>query len=200
MYAPILIVSKGFVPKKTFGCAKPQGDRRFGRQKKRVFPAIFIFCNTYQNLNSPFSQFIGYMTSDKMVNGIGALLVILGIVIILTPWVIFPVCEHYGSYMMTSSGMQVPMACGWTARAESGIGALIVVAGGLLIARSTPETRQATGVFTIALGALVILIPTVLIGMCKTAEHPCRVLTLPALEILGIIVILVGGYLVMKRE
>jgi len=36
--------------------------------------------------------------------------------------------------------------------------------------------------------------------MCKMAEHPCRVLTLPALEILGIVVILVGGYLVWKRE
>ena len=140
------------------------------------------------------------MASDKMVNGLGALLVLLGIVIILTPWIIFPVCEHYGSYLTTTSGAQLPMPCGWTARAESGIGALIVVAGALLIARSTPETRQAVGVFSIALGALVVLIPTVLIGMCKVAEHPCRVLTLPALEILGIIVILVGGYLVMKKE
>jgi hypothetical protein len=140
------------------------------------------------------------MTSDKMVNGIGALLVLLGIVVILTPWIIFPVCEHYGSYMMTQSGMQVPMTCGWTARAESGIGALIAVGGGLLIFRSTPETRQAVGIYTIAMGILVILFPTFLIGMCKMAEHPCRALTLPALEILGIIVILVGGYLVMKKE
>jgi hypothetical protein len=144
------------------------------------------------------------MASDKMVNGIGALLVILGIVIMLTPWVIFPVCEMYGNYMDMGMGMEmgakVPMTCGWTARAETGMGALIVVAGGLLIARSTPETRQAVGVFTIAMGVLVILFPTFLIGMCRMAEHPCRVLTLPALEILGIIVILVGGYLVMKKE
>jgi hypothetical protein len=140
------------------------------------------------------------MTSDKMVNGIGALLVLLGIVVILTPWIIFPVCEHYGSYVMTQSGMQVPMTCGWTARAESGIGALIAIGGGLLIFRSTPETRQAVGIYTIAMGILVILFPTFLIGMCKMAEHPCRALTLPALEILGIIVILVGGYLVMKKE
>jgi hypothetical protein len=135
-----------------------------------------------------------------MVNGIGALLVLLGIVVILTPWIIFPVCEHYGSYMMTQSGMQVPMTCGWTARAESGIGALIAIGGGLLIFRSTPETRQAVGIYTIAMGILVILFPTFIIGMCKMAEHPCRALTLPALEILGIIVILVGGYLVMKKE
>jgi drug/metabolite transporter (DMT)-like permease len=140
------------------------------------------------------------MTSDKMVNGIGALLVLLGIVIILTPWIIFPVCELHDSYAILQSGAKIPMTCGWTARAESGIGALIVLAGGLLIARSTPETRQAGGVFSIALGALEVLTPTVIIGMCKMAEHPCRVLTLPALEILGIIVILTGGYLLWKRE
>jgi hypothetical protein len=50
------------------------------------------------------------------------------------------------------------------------------------------------------MGALVVLFPTILIGMCKVASHPCRMTTLPALELLGIIVIIVGGYLVWKRE
>jgi hypothetical protein len=140
------------------------------------------------------------MTSDKMVNGIGALLVLLGIVIILTPWIIFPVCEMEGSFVVTASGAKLPMTCGWTARAETGVGALIVVAGGLLIARSTPETRQAVGVFSIAMGALVILFPTFLIGMCKVATHPCRLTTLPMLEVLGVLVVIIGGYLLWKRD
>jgi len=140
------------------------------------------------------------MAPDKMVNGLGALLVLLGIVIILAPWVIAPVCEQYGNYVMTTSGTKFPMPCGWTARAESGVGALVVVGGGLLIFRSTPETRQAVGVFSVAMGILVILFPTVITGMCRMADHPCRMLTLPVLEILGIIVILVGGYLIMKKE
>jgi hypothetical protein len=46
------------------------------------------------------------------------------------------------------------------------MGALIMVAGGLLIARGTPETRQAIGVFSIVFGILLVLFPTVLIGMC----------------------------------
>jgi hypothetical protein len=140
------------------------------------------------------------MDSNTRVNGIGALLVLLGIIVILVPWIIFPVCEMEGLYVQTTSGMQFPMACGWTARADSGIGALIVIAGGLLIARNTPETRQAVGVFSIALGALVILFPTVLIGMCKVATHPCRTMTLPVLELLGVFVIIIGGYLIWKRE
>ena len=140
------------------------------------------------------------MTSDKMVNGIGGLLILLGIVIALTSWIIFPVCEMQGNYMITQSGMKVPMTCGWTARAETGVGALVAVAGAILVARSTPETRQAVGVFSIATGVLVILYPTILIGMCKVADHPCRTTTLPALEILGVIVIIIGGYLLWKRE
>ena len=140
------------------------------------------------------------MASDKLFRGLGALLAILGIIIILTPWVIFPVCEVHGLFVETAAGMKLPMPCGYSARAETGMGALIAVAGGLLVARWTPETRQAVGVFSSAAGVLVILFPVALIGMCRLADHPCRLLTLPALEILGIVVIIIGGYLLWKRE
>lgn len=139
------------------------------------------------------------MNSDKVINGIGALLVLLGVLVALTSWFIFPVCEMHGLYTETKTGTKLPMPCGYTARAETGIGALIVVAGGLLIARGTRETRQAVGVFSVATGVLVILYPTFLIGMCRLADHPCRQLTLPALEILGVIVIIIGGYLAWKK-
>lgn len=140
------------------------------------------------------------MESDKLFRALGILLVLLGIVVILTSWVIFPVCEMHGLFVETKAGTQLPMPCGYTARAETGMGALIAVAGGLLVMRQTPETRQAVGVFATAAGVMVILFPTVLIGMCRLADHPCRQLTLPALEILGAAVIITGGYLLWKRE
>ncbi len=139
------------------------------------------------------------MNSDKMIGGIGALLVLIGVIIALTGWFIFPVCEMHGLYTETKTGTKLPMPCGYTARSETGIGALIIVAGGLLLARRTRETRQAVGVFSIATGVLVILYPTFIIGMCKVADHTCRQLTLPALEILGVIVVIIGGYLFWKK-
>jgi len=36
--------------------------------------------------------------------------------------------------------------------------------------------------------------------MCKVADHACRLTTLPALEIIGVVVIIIGGYLIWKRE
>ena len=139
------------------------------------------------------------MNSDKMITGIGALLVLLGIIIALTSWFIFPVCEMHGLYVETKTGTKLPMPCGYTARAETGMGALIVITGALLIARGNRETRQVVGVFSIATGALVVLFPTFLIGMCKLADHPCRQLTLPVLEILGVAVVIAGGYLAWNR-
>jgi drug/metabolite transporter (DMT)-like permease len=139
------------------------------------------------------------MNSDKMITGIGAFLVLLGILIALTSWFIFPVCEMHGLYVETKTGTKLPMPCGYTARAETGMGALIIVAGALLIVRGSRETRQSVGVFSIATGALVILFPTFLIGMCKLADHPCRQLTLPVLEILGVAVVIAGGYLAWNR-
>ena len=140
------------------------------------------------------------MNSDTLFKSIGGILVLLGIVIALSGWFIFPVCEMHGQFTETKAGVKLPMPCGYTARAETGIGALIVVAGGLLLARNTPETRQAAGIFSLACGVLVILFPTVIIGMCRLADHPCRQLTLPALEILGVTVIIIAGYLIWKRE
>jgi drug/metabolite transporter (DMT)-like permease len=144
--------------------------------------------------------FVVIMTSDTKSQALGILLVLLGVLIILSPWVIFPVCEMHGLFVETKAGMQLPMPCGYTARAETGIGALIAVAGGLLVARRTTETRQAVGIFSTAAGLLVILYPTILIGMCRLADHPCRQLTLPALELLGAAVIIIGGYLLWTRE
>ncbi|MCX6700102.1 MAG: DUF4418 family protein [Methanomicrobiales archaeon] len=123
-------------------------------------------------------------------------LIILGIFIIVSPWTIAPVCEVNGMYAKLTSGKDFPMPCGWTVRAELGIGALVVVAGILLAFAKSAEAKMMVGIFGAVLGLLVILFPTVITKMCALADHPCNILTKPLLIILGLIVIIVSGWVI----
>ena len=106
----------------------------------------------------------------------------------------------HGLYTETKTGVKLPMPCGYTARAETGIGALIVVAGGLLIARSTPETRQAAEYSASLPEHSLCCSRQSSLACAGWRIIPAGELTLPALEILGVAVIIIGGYLVWKRE
>jgi len=121
-------------------------------------------------------------------------LIILGIVIAISPWTIAPVCEVNGMYAQLASGKTLPMPCGWTARAEIGLGALLAVAGVLLTIAKSNETKRIIGIFGIAIGVLVILFPTYITKMCALADHPCNLLTKPVLIILGVATIIVAAY------
>jgi len=122
------------------------------------------------------------------------ILIILGIVIVISPWTIAPVCEVDGMFAKLANGKTLLMPCGWTARAEIGLGALLVVAGSLLAIAKSNETKRIIGIFGSAIGVLVILLPTYITKMCALADHPCNLLTKPVLIILGIATIIVSAY------
>jgi uncharacterized membrane protein HdeD (DUF308 family) len=132
--------------------------------------------------------------SDKSITSkiLGVVAVILGIIVAVGPHYIFPVCQYYGMLVQTAAGTSIPMKCYWTAMAEVGLGALIVVAGIVLIVSKQNETKRALGFILAALGVVVALVPTYLIGVCGMAEHPCRMATQPALILLGVITIIIG--------
>lgn len=123
---------------------------------------------------------------------LGAVVVVLGIIVAIGPHYIFPVCQYFGQLVATAAGTTIPMKCFWTAQAEVGLGALTVIAGLLLILSRQQETRRMLGVFVGILGILVLLTPTNLIGMCMSADHPCRVGTEPFLILMGVVVLIVG--------
>ena len=64
------------------------------------------------------------------------ILIILGVLLAIAPWTFAPVCEVNGMYAQLASGKTLPMPCGWTARAEVGLGALLIVS------RCTPYDRK----------------------------------------------------------
>jgi Domain of unknown function (DUF4418) len=131
---------------------------------------------------------------------LGVAFVTLGILVAVTPWYIFPVCEMYGMYATTSAGKEMLMPCGYTARAETWMAApMLILAGAILPLSKTKESRRAISIFSVWLGALVLLLPIYIIGICANPEHPCMVGTLPALVLLGSATIAVSLITITKR-
>ena len=123
---------------------------------------------------------------------LGVVAVVLGFLVAVVPHYVFPVCQYFGMLVQTMGGTYLPMKCYWTAMAETGIGALIFVVGLLLILSKQNETKRALGFVLGALGIVVALVPTYLIGVCANPDHPCRIGTQPALILLGVVIVIVG--------
>ena len=116
-------------------------------------------------------------------------LVVLGLLIALVPLCLFPVCE---AGIATASGGSVPMKCYWTARVSLGSGGLVAFAGVLLLLCAKHPFCLGVALMAIPAGLLVILAPTQLIGVCPGEQMACHMGTLPALSLLGGLVILVA--------
>jgi preprotein translocase subunit SecY len=108
----------------------------------------------------------------------GIITIIIGLVTAIGPLTIFSVCGpmENGSFMK----------CHWTARAELGIGILIVLLGVALVFLTAKQIRIgiSTGIALFAI--LEILIPNKLIGVCGGEHMQCHALTLPTLTLLGV--------------
>jgi len=114
-----------------------------------------------------------------------------GLLVILVPTLLLPVCHQK---VETKAGALLPMPCHYTARAELAVGGLLILTGMLLYAsKRRPETGMTLSLVTLGLGVVVILIPTILIGTCRDPEHPCNLGTKPALLLLGLLTMAVGG-------
>ncbi|OPY30992.1 MAG: hypothetical protein A4E32_01974 [Methanomassiliicoccales archaeon PtaU1.Bin124] len=119
---------------------------------------------------------------------IAILLSIIGILIALGPWTIFPVCDSGASTMI----------CHYTAEAEIIIGSLVVLAAVPLVFLKRAESIIVIGLMEAALGVWTILVPTALLGLCKPSFMECQTIGGPALTLWGIITILLSIYLIMK--
>jgi hypothetical protein len=128
-----------------------------------------------------------------------------GLLYIAVPHVLFPVCE----YAVLAAGEQAPtmghmggamslpessgpehsgpahMVCYWTARAEAGLGGLLLFSA-LLLSLSASRERRSGIMLTLAGSAVLgAAIPSLLIGVCRQENMPCRAGTLPALLLLS---------------
>lgn len=120
---------------------------------------------------------------------VGIVVIVLGVLVALIPIVIFPVC---GNMIELMNGKSIFMKCHWTAMAEVLLGILMVFDGMLIMIFKNWEARIALSIMSFLFGLIVLLIPTVVIGMCETATMACRVGTEPALIVMSVITMIVG--------
>jgi hypothetical protein len=83
------------------------------------------------------------------------------------------------------SAMKPTMKCLWTARAEIGVAVPLFLIGALLLVSRRKETLRALAILAVALGAVTMLLPTALIGVCASAGAVCRTSLLPSMLIAG---------------
>lgn len=77
------------------------------------------------------------------------------------------------------------MACYYTAKAELGLGLLILLGALIRLMVKTNEAQIAIDLTMAGCAVLGALWPTVLIGLCSNPSMPCRIGTLPALIVLS---------------
>ena len=121
---------------------------------------------------------------------IAIVLLVLAVVLMVVPS--FLTCASSGRAIQLPSGKSIPMKCLWTARAEIGLGILLLAVGVLLFISRKLETIRSLSILALILGILIILLPTVLIGVCGNPEMPCAAVMKPTLLLIGIVTGVLG--------
>ena len=126
----------------------------------------------------------------------GIVIAVLGLLTALIPTVIFKVCEAMDGKFMK---------CHWTSQTEVAVGIATLVLGVLIVLSKEKAAGAAYAVASAINGVLVILIPTVVIGVCGSADMPCHSGTKPALIIAGALIIVTAlinavSYIVSKKK
>lgn len=121
---------------------------------------------------------------------VAIVLIISGLVTIFVPS--FYTCEAHGRAIQLHGGKSIPMKCLWTARAEIGMGVLLLAVGIFLFISRTLESRRFLSVLVLILGIFVLLLPTTLIGVCMNPDMPCVAIMRPTLLLIGIVTVALG--------
>lgn len=117
------------------------------------------------------------------------ILIALGGLVILIPWFLFPACNEM---MELVSGNSTPMKCHWTAVMTTWLGILAVADGIICIFAKTSYEKIFLEIMYCLLGVVIVLTPTVLIGVCGNPAMYCHMAMRPALVINGCAIIVTG--------
>ncbi|MBI5304760.1 MAG: DUF4418 family protein [Chloroflexi bacterium] len=133
----------------------------------------------------------------KKVLSISLIVLALGIAVI----PLFTDCESQGRHLTLQNGSQVPMKCHWTAIAEIGVGITLGLTGFLMLRSKQKETDRSLSALGVTSGALAILFPTALIGVCANPTMICNMIMRPTMILAGTLAIAISlGLLLNTRK
>jgi hypothetical protein len=118
------------------------------------------------------------------------LIVILALVIGIVPQ--FTDCQSQGRSLQLTTGKTVAMKCHWSATAELALAIPIAAVGLLLGFSRRKESMRNLSILGIVLGAIAILVPTVLIGVCASADMLCNSVMRPVLVLMGTLLVAIS--------
>ena len=102
--------------------------------------------------------------------------IVLGALIVIAPQTFAHVCAV----------KDMPMACRYTARVALGLGVVIALLA--IIGFFAPSrVRAGLDIANAVLGVLVVLVPTMLVGVCRGSMMHCHMVTMPTLIVLGVL-------------
>ena len=118
------------------------------------------------------------------------LIVILALVIGIVPQ--FTDCQSQGRALQLATGKTVAMKCHWSATAELALAIPIAVVGLLLGFSRRKESMRNLSILGIVLGAVAILVPTTLIGVCASPDMICNSVMRPVLILMGTLLVVIS--------
>ena len=98
-------------------------------------------------------------------------------------------CAREGKLLATADGRQVPMKCHWTAVASVTMAIPLLLVGLMQWFNKRKESKRALSILGAAMGAIVLLLPTALIGVCAHPDATCNLIMRPSLIFMGTLVV-----------
>jgi hypothetical protein len=115
----------------------------------------------------------------------GIILILVALIVCIVPQ--FTDCYSQGLQIDLGDGKLIPMKCHWTAFGEIAAGIPLLVTGILILVSRRKETFFALSILALIINALIILLPTQLIGVCAMPTHTCVTEMKPVLLISGVV-------------
>jgi ATP/ADP translocase len=85
------------------------------------------------------------------------------------------------------------MKCHWSGVAELALAAPLLFVGLAMFVSKRKETRRVLAMLGVVIGAVVVAVPTVLIGVCGNADMVCNSLMRPIVVLAGILIMVISA-------